>query len=309
MKNLYLIGNGFDKHHDIPSGYWDFHDWLKTQDEDLVEQVDELYDYNGDLWGNFEVELGSLDVVNKATEIYQEHPADPMSDHYERTFHEGAIVAGDTIGEVYNKILEKFPDWIKQLPAANPTKQITLKDDSFFITFNYTDTLIDLYEIAEKDILFIHGRAKNDRFLVLGHGKSDQQVVQEAEKDFNEDTEAAYIQTVQAIEQQLGKIRKKTEKIISDNQMVFNSIKQIDGIYAYGLSMSEVDTPYFKEIIRQINVSKVKWHIDAFGKTKDEIAANSDKKVDYLTSLGVPKERIDVKTLKELRKYKDNPLF
>lgn len=309
MKNLYLIGNGFDKHHDIPSGYWDFHEWLKNNDPDLVEKIDELYDYNDDLWGNFEVELGSLDVVNKATEIYQEHPADPMSDHYERTFHEGAIVAGDTIGEVYNKILEKFPDWIKQLPAGNPTKQITLKDDSFFITFNYTDTLIDLYEIAEKDILFIHGRAKNDRFLVLGHGKSDQQVVQEAEKDFNEDTEVAYIQTVQAIEQQLGKIRKKTEKIISDNQTIFNSIKQIDNIYAYGLSMSEVDTPYFEEIIRHINVSKVLWHIDAFGKTEDEKVANGDKKVEYLTSLGVPKGRIDVKTLKELQKYKENPLF
>lgn len=309
MKNLYLIGNGFDKHHDIPSGYRDFHEWLKKNDPDLVEQIDELYDYNGDLWGNFEVELGSLDIVNKATEIYQEHPADPMSEHFERTFHEGAIIAGDTIGEIYNKILEKFPDWIKQLPAANTAKQINLQDDSFFITFNYTDTLIDLYEIAEDDILFIHGRAKKDRFLVLGHGKSNQQVIQEAEKDFDEDTEPAYVQTVQAIEQQLGKIRKKTDKIIADNQSVFNSIKQTDSIYAYGLSMSEVDTPYFKEIIRHINVSNVAWHIDAFGNNADEIAANGEKKKNYLASLGVPKDLIDVSTLKDLQKNKENPLF
>jgi hypothetical protein len=309
MKNLYLIGNGFDKHHDIPSGYWDFHEWLKKNDSELVDQIDELYDYNGDLWGNFEVELGSLNVVEKATEIYQEHPADPMSDHYERSFHEGAIVAGDTIGEIYNKILEKFPDWIKQLPAANASKQITLQDNSYFITFNYTDTLIDLYEIAEKDILFIHGRAKNDRFLVLGHGKSEQQLVKEAEKDFDEDTEVAYIQTVQAIEQQLGKIRKKTEKIIAKYQPVFTSFKQVDSIYAYGLSMSEVDTPYFKEIISHIDTSKVKWHIDAFGKTADEISANGEKKIAYLVLLGVPKGLIDVSTLKDLQKFEDNPLF
>lgn len=309
MKNLYLIGNGFDKHHDIPSGYWDFHEWLKKNDSELVDQIDEFYDYNGDLWGNFEVELGSLDVVEKATEIYQEHPADPMSDHYERSFHEGAIVAGDTIGEIYNKILEKFPDWVKQLPAANASKQITLQDNSYFITFNYTETLVDLYEIAEKDILFIHGRAKNDRFLVLGHGKSEQQVVKEAEKDFDEDTEVAYIQTVQAIEQQLGKIRKKTEKIIAKYQPVFTSFKQVDSIYAYGLSMSEVDTPYFKEIIIHIDTSKVKWHIDAFGKTADEIYANGKKKIDYLVLLGVPKDLIDVSTLKDLQKFEDNPLF
>ena len=309
MKNLYLIGNGFDKHHDIPSGYWDFHEWLKKNDSELVDQIDELYDYNGDLWGNFEVELGSLDVVEKATEVYQEHSADPMSEHYERSFHEGAIVAGDTIGQIYNKILEKFPDWIKQLPAANASKQITFQDYSYFITFNYTDTLIDLYEIPEKDILFIHGRAKNDRFLVLGHGKSEQQVVKEAEKDFDEDTEVAYIQTVQAIEQQLGKIRKKTEKIIAKYQPVFTSFKQVDNIYAYGLSMSEVDTPYFKEIINHIDTSKVTWHIDAFGKTADEIFANGEKKIAYLGLLGVPKGLIDVSTLKDLQKIKDNPLF
>lgn len=111
MKNLYLIGNGFDKHHDIPSGYWDFHEWLKKNDSELVEQIDELYDYNGDLWGNFEVELGSLDIAKKTTEIYQKHAASSLSDHYDRKFHEGAIVAGDTIGEIFNKILEKFPLW------------------------------------------------------------------------------------------------------------------------------------------------------------------------------------------------------
>lgn len=309
MKNLYLIGNGFDKHHDIPSGYWDFHKWLENHDPDLLEQIDELYDYDDDLWGNFEVELGNLDIVNKAKDIYQEHPVDPMSDHYERTFHEGAIVAGDTIGEIYNKIIEKFPEWIKQLPAADPAKQIILQDDSFYITFNYTDTLIDLYGIAEKDILFIHGRAKNDRFLVLGHGRSSQQVKNEAEKDFDENTEVAYIQTIQAIEGQLGKMRKKTEKIIAKRQPEFNSLTLIDSVYAYGLSMSEVDTPYFKEIIRQINLSKVTWHIDAFGETADEIAINGERKVNYLASLGVPRDLIDVKTLKELQRYKDNPLF
>ena len=28
MKHLYIIGNGFDLHHEIPSGYLDFHNWL-----------------------------------------------------------------------------------------------------------------------------------------------------------------------------------------------------------------------------------------------------------------------------------------
>lgn len=309
MNNLYLIGNGFDKHHDIPSGYWDFHEWLKKNDSELVEKIDELYDYNDDLWGNFEVELGSIDIVNKATEIYQEHPADYGSDHFERTFHEGAIVAGDTIGEIYNKIREKFPEWVKQLEAANSIKEITLQDDAYYITFNYTDTLIDLYKIPLDKILFIHGRAKTSKFLVLGHGKSESQVRAESEKDFDEDTEPAYIQTVEAIERQVNMMRKETERIIEKNKSVFDSFKDVTHVYAYGLSMSDVDKPYFEEIIGHINTANVLWTVDAYGNTDDEIAASGEKKMDFLISLGVPKVLIDVRTLKDLQKNKENPLF
>lgn len=309
MKNLYLIGNGFDKHHDIPSGYWDFHDWLIGRNPDLVERIDELYGYNGDLWGNFEVELGNLDVASTATEIYREHPADLLSDHYEQTYHEGSIVAGDTIGEIYNKIREQFPTWVRDLPEANPVKRINLQDDAFYITFNYTDTLIDLYNIPLKDILFIHGRAKEDKFLVLGHGKPDEQVAKESEKDFNENTESAYMETVYAIERQLRMMRKKTEQIIKDNLSVFESIKDVEHIFAYGLSMSEVDKLYFDEIVHRIEPATVKWTVDAFGKTPEEIEKNGQKKISFLESIGVPKDMVSVCTLEDLRRYKENPLF
>lgn len=309
MENLYLIGNGFDKHHDIPSGYWDFHDWLKAQDEDLVDKIYALYNYNGDLWGNFEVELGNLNIEQKAIEIYQEHPADEMSEHYERTFHEGAIVAGDTIGEIYNKILDKFPAWVKQLPKANPMKQIKVQDDAYYVTFNYTDTLIDLYEIPIEKILFIHGRVKTNKFLILGHGKTEKQVKQESEKNFDENTHPAYEQTVQAIENQVNKMRKRTEEIIQANKQVFESFKDVKHIYAYGLSMSDVDKPYFEEIINRIDENKVTWHVDAHGKNCVSIARKASAKRKFLVTMGIPKSNVKVCTLEGLRIYKDNPLF
>lgn len=157
MKNLYIIGNGFDKHHGILSGYWDFHNWLLKKDKELVEQIDELYGYNDDLWGYFEVELGNLNIEEIATQIYNEHPADEMSDHYERTFHEGAIVASDTIGEVYNKIRNYFPEWVKSFDKANPQRIIKIDSkDSFFITFNYTDIPCLTYIIYQKIKFFIY---------------------------------------------------------------------------------------------------------------------------------------------------------
>lgn len=310
MKNLYIIGNGFDKHHGIPSGYWDFHEWLLKKDKKLVEEIDELYCYDQDLWGNFEVELGNLDVVEKAQEIYSDHPANLLSDHYDREYHEGQIVAGDTIGGIYNQIRASFPEWIRSLDKGDSKRLLKLEDDSFFITFNYTDTLIDLYKIPEKDILFIHGRSALDGdHLVLGHGKSEEQVKEESEKGIDENTEMPYVETVWAIERQVNMMRKQTEKIIVDNQNVWDSLTDIEHIYVYGCSLSEVDLPYFKTIVSKIDATKVKWEVNAFGKDIDDYNKDCSYKMKFLEELGINKDLITTYRLVDILKYQAESLF
>ena len=312
MKNLYIIGNGFDMHHDLPSGYWDFHEWLQEKNAELVEQIDELYDYSDNLWGNFEVELGNLDVPSVASDIYSENPADESSDDYERTFHAGAIVAGDTVGEIYNKIRAMFPEWVKSLPAANTCKKIKIdKEDSFFITFNYTDTLLDVYSIPMDDILFIHGRAADSetRYLVLGHGKSREEIQQEAEANFDEETHPAFIQTVEAVERQVNMMKKDTSRIIADNQSTWEATKNVQHIYCYGLSMSIVDMPYLQKIVASIDAQHVIWHVNVFGNNDEEIDAQKANKMNILSSLGIDEELIEFCTLDEIQVYKQDALF
>lgn len=310
MKNLYIIGNGFDKHHGIPSGYWDFHEWLAKKDKKLVEDIDELYDYNQDLWGNFEVELGNLEIEEKAQEIYSEHSADLSSDHYDREYHEGMILAGDTIGGIYNKIKSYFPEWIRSLDKGDVKKLVKLENDAFFITFNYTDTLIDMYKIPEKDILFIHGRSAIDGDnLVLGHGKSADQVKAESEKGIDEDTEMPYVETVWAIERQVNMMRKQTERIIERNENVWSSLKDVEHIYVYGCSLSEVDMPYYKAIVDNIDSAKVKWDINAFGRNIDEYNNDCTHKCDFLQKLGIDKKLITTYRLDDKLKYQPGQLF
>lgn len=302
MKNLYIIGNGFDKHHNIKSGYWDFHTWLLEKDKELVEQVDELYNYNQDLWGNFEVELGNLDIVDKAREIYSEYPANPLSDHYDREYHDGQIVADDIFGDIYNKIRGYFPEWVKSLGDADPSGMLKLEDDSFFITFNYTDTLINLYKIPEKDILFIHGRSSTDGDkLVLGHGKPAAQIRDESEKGINENTEMPYVETVGAIERQVNMMRKQTEKIIADNQAVWDSLKNVEHIYIYGCSLTNVDLPYFETIASVVNIARVKWDVNAFGKDTNAYMEDCQHKKQFIKNLGVDEALIKIYRLDDIK--------
>ena len=312
MKNLYIIGNGFDKHHEIPSGYWDFHEWLIEKDPELVEQIDDLYGYSDDLWGNFEVELGNLDIPSVASEIYSENPADEMSEHFERTYHAGAIVAGDTVGEIYNKIREMFPEWVKSLPAADTCKKIKIdKEDSFFITFNYTDTLLDVYGIPLDDILFIHGRASDsaNHHLVLGHGKSREEIQREAEAKVDEETHPAFIQTVEAVERQVNMMKKDTSRIIAENQSIWEAMKDVQHIYCYGLSMSPVDMPYLQKIVASIDAQHVIWHVNVFGNNDEQIYAQTNAKMQILSSLGINEELIEFCTLDEMQVVKQEALF
>ena len=43
MKNLFIIGNGFDIHYGINSRYSDYREWLKGYDFDLYNKLCLLY--------------------------------------------------------------------------------------------------------------------------------------------------------------------------------------------------------------------------------------------------------------------------
>ena len=58
FRKLYIIGNGFDIHHGLKTGYCDFHKWLQHQkDYSSVEEMECFFAVE-DLWRNFEENLG-----------------------------------------------------------------------------------------------------------------------------------------------------------------------------------------------------------------------------------------------------------
>ncbi|WP_418696647.1 bacteriophage abortive infection AbiH family protein [Bacteroides sp.] len=324
MKNLYIIGNGFDCHHGIYSSYKAYREWLKENNSELYEKLSDFYATEDDeWWWQFELNLGEINLTDYISLTSLENQPDLTSEEFRsRDYNAGSYQAENDIGGLVSDIKGTFKKWIESLSQANTDKKIELiHDDCFFINFNYTHTLQQLYGIPDSQILHIHGDIGEEE-LILGHNKTYEELHAMAEgiqpeppEDLSEDELAEWYQdngddyitqTVRdtAVNNIFG-IRKDVENIINNNHLHFSSMKDIEHIYIYGFSFSPVDIPYIDEILRYIDKNKVQWTISYF--SKDDI----DKIESYMNSKDIPSTlwqpliRLeDIQVLKQLKIFK-----
>ena len=172
---LYIIGNGFDIAHGISSKYELFYSYLYVSCypflNDLCGVYPQLSD-NDKLWGEFEKELSCyyapIEVVDdsleqmKTLESYQEGDFDYS---IANCFIEGPIKKRS---EVTDRLKVYFNSWIKQINISGCKSKCKFGEKSVFLTFNYTRTLEDVYEIKDNKICHIHGKV-DDADLIIGH--------------------------------------------------------------------------------------------------------------------------------------------
>lgn len=182
-KTLYIIGNGFDLHHGIKSKYKNFAEYLCESNHEIYKYLIEyLHADNDDFWFKFEENLAYLDsdsLLETASNYLVGYGADDWSD---ANHHDYQYEIDQAVSSLSTKLFASFKDWVCQIviPASSEVaeKILCIDEDALFISFNYTSTLMNLYSIPEKNILYIHGKATDDN-LVLGHGW-EEQVEQEA---------------------------------------------------------------------------------------------------------------------------------
>ena len=62
---LYIIGNGFDQHHDIQSSYQQYKEWVKKYRKQLYARLTMFYgDTTEELWKSFEEHIPNITIVN-----------------------------------------------------------------------------------------------------------------------------------------------------------------------------------------------------------------------------------------------------
>ncbi|MFN3880103.1 MAG: bacteriophage abortive infection AbiH family protein [Nitrincola lacisaponensis] len=287
MRKLYIIGNGFDLWHDLPTGYDQFCKFAK----ETLEEIENYYllDATKEVpWHDFENSLADFNW----SEFFDCHNhLNVDSENFRPSFTFGLE---DDLREQADQIVEKirdcFRDWVNGIDASVAERRLAIKEDSQYINFNYTSTLETIYGIDKNNVLHIHGRAEACDELIFGHGKT---MLEEPELDVNGDSNSTMFSDAEgAAKYPFHALKKPVNEILERNKRFFNSLKNIDEILVIGHSLNNIDLPYFKKLAKC--AQNTEWLVCCY---------NIEKKEDHVQKLvecGALRERIRVCEYSEL---------
>lgn len=257
-QELIIIGNGFDLHHGLKTNYLDYRDFLiKSGDEKIVKCYERGISNDDSesityLWSNIESLLGLLDY-ELAYPLLKDYGDDDWTDD----FHHAFQTEIEKMAEYWPDIKLKLSDWIKTVSYTecdNGLKYL-INNNSNYISFNYTNTLEELYGIEKDNICYIHGDASVESDLVLGH-KNDSYYPEW--DDNNQDEDVRLLNAGRFMESFRKKTLKPVEAIIENNSQFKSMVCELkySKIYILGLSYNDIDAAYLKYIASN---QKSKW--------------------------------------------------
>lgn len=290
---LFILGNGFDISHGIPSTYSDFHNYLNENRDDILDVMQNFYyiDKDSDLWSDFESSLEDDINYDSLSEIIEENIPDFSSDDFsDGDWYDAQIYVEQQCDELLENIRSGFEEWIRSLNTSSVCKEYKLDMSAYYITFNYTEVLEYIYKIPISNILHIHNKVGEE--LIFGHGKKlDDFNVKEAlygnENNFLSVDEEGNVESSEVGHEKFAedavcvfydKMSKHTEKIIHNHSYFFNNLSDVDEVIILGHSYNEIDLPYFRKIAESVN-KKAKWFLYYYSDKDKENAEKTMKEI------------------------------
>lgn len=323
---LFCIGNGFDIHHGLKSKYKDFKLYLKENDFSLYEKLMVMYsfpdsdlikqrhspfiigeyinEYDNFFWSDFE---NNLSVIN--TSFFEDTLSlnEAKLDGVENSDEEwrGEILYKSV--DLYNKLQTAFNSWVKNLEKdinkvdtkkrthyifdfSSKNNIFNLNCEDFFIIFNYTHIIEEIYGIPRNNIIYPHGECGREFevYPIFGHG--DKTMIQKyKEKMINAkgDERVIYSWVIKYLYETMKDVR----SIIKVVKSFLNNIPRVDTIVVFGMSFGDVDTPYFDML--NAKYPNVKWKVTYYNFTDYKRAKRK------LSEIGVKKSKIKLINLKK----------
>lgn len=310
--NLNIIGNGFDLYHGLPCSYYYFGCFLAKYYSEFYEEMSRMYGFScyksidyeevdvfvdNIFWSTFEEKLGELDSTWMEESLLDDlglECDDPVD----------IDIPGMVNAEIIKK---KFCEWIRTtvntkrnygiIKKRIKKKRCKFSKDDYFINFNYTQTLEDVYKIPDSCIYHIHGESIFDEEecdLVVGHGNVE--AIEALERHIRKIESETYYLADQGVRNRLNEyecersilrdLLKNVEVLLQELNWKLDYKKlDVEEIWVWGLSCGDVDKPYI--LFLKKKYPKAKWRFSYYDKKEKNVREC------YIDEIGLDKSKVD----------------
>lgn len=266
-RRLYVIGNGFDLHHDIPSSYAHFGAYVRATDSRLADTAEDFIPapVGETLWSRLEENLAWLDtdqITDQASIFLNSPGADDWSDADNHAYQYEVEQIATALS---SRLKASFHAWLRTLPIPTSAtwmgSRLTLPPTARYLSFNYTPTLTRLYGVPEDRILHIHGRTSDpEDAVILGHAR-DYEPRERSEADA--DMDFRVLEGEDILDRYFAATFKPAETILARHSSFFYGLSDVEEVRVLGHALSEVDFLYLLKI-RSIAAS-AHWRVSYYG--------------------------------------------
>lgn len=290
MRKLYIIGNGFDRAHDLKTSYWDFRTYLEKYAEEFLVEFEKMYGISpvdvtdwrimqhrdeiiqnrnnhikAILWQNFESDIASVNIEDMLS--FSSSIVDSLD------LESGLVGVEDTLNKYWDDqyqfildLQEYLYKWIHQVRLSKATlrkREFISNTHDAFLSFNYTNTLERVYRVCPANILHIHGGLTPFCFdmPIIGHGCKEKVAEYRSLATVAEDAfDEASTSINNAIADYFERTLKDTDACMTLHMDFFNQLNDVDEVIVIGHSLGRVDFPYF-ELIKSKTKPNARWTV------------------------------------------------
>lgn len=291
MSTLFIVGNGFDIWNRLPTSYRNFNEEYKKHLDEHIHYFDDFCDIDSE-WTNFEESLGSFNQDEFHDNAAMQPSLEELGDSPKLLYgYEDEITIKKE--ELVDDITRAFNSWIRSVDVNLAQKLMHFYLPAYFVNFNYTNTLQDVYNVPDFRVLHIHGKV--GREIVFGHGRDI-----DSSPDGHESDEPWFHETAKEVAQVLGIFHKPVSEILGRNRATLEGYNNVENIVVIGHSVNKIDIPYFQCVLNAYpNANWQNYNYENIEEDIDEVSETHNK----LLALGVPEQRLRSYSSEKLKEF------
>lgn len=179
--------------------------------------------------------------------------------------------------EYIQVLLREFVNWIHELDTTIiPDRYFYPAVGDLILTFNYTTTIEDNFDITGIQITHIHG-TKNQE-IVLGHNDKPSPdlfaIIEDEESDYRDITTKKAVNYI--IKQSSESYYKNSSQLLHKYNHIFSQIPRFDKVVIMGLSCGTQDEMYIKQIIGYASIIDFYYYDDEAKQNFENLINNSN---------------------------------